>query len=143
MIPCGPIPPNPAELLLDPRLDELMKEVTKRFDVVIVDTAPAGLVSDAVTLGRFADCTLYIVRQGYTYRKQMLMIEEMYVQKKIPKISILLNDVSMAGGYYAGGYNGGYGYYGGGYGYGGDSGYFEDGKNSNTKSIIKRFLKWW
>ena len=144
VIPCGPIPPNPAELLLDPRLDELMKEVTNRFDVVIMDTAPVGLVSDAVTLGRFADCTLYIVRQDFTFRKQMLMIEELYIQKKIPKISILLNDVSMAGGYYSGGYNGGYGYYGGGYGYGGgDSGYFEDSRSSNMKSIVQRIMNWW
>jgi capsular exopolysaccharide synthesis family protein len=143
VIPCGPIPPNPAELLLDPRMDELMKEVTKRFEVVILDTAPIGLVSDAVTLGRFADCTLYIIRQGYTFRKQMLMIEELYVQKKIPKISLLLNDVTMAGGYYGGGYNGGYGYYGGSYGYGGNSGYFDDNKNSNKPSILDRIRNWW
>ncbi|HLI94421.1 MAG TPA: polysaccharide biosynthesis tyrosine autokinase, partial [Puia sp.] len=135
VIPCGPIPPNPSELLLDPRLDELMAEVHKRFDVIIMDTAPVGLVSDAVNLVRFADCTLYIVRQAYTFRRQINAIDELYTQKKLPKISLLLNDVKMEGGYY-GGYNGG-GYYGG-YGYGGDSGYFENERGMGNGSIFRR-----
>jgi tyrosine-protein kinase Etk/Wzc len=135
VIPCGPIPPNPSELLLDPRLDELMAEVQKRFDVVIMDTAPVGLVSDAINLGRFADCTMYIIRQAYTFRRQINAIDELYIQKKLPKISLLLNDVKSEGGYY-GGYSGG-GYYGG-YGYGGDSGYFEEEKGLDNSSILTR-----
>jgi len=135
VIPCGPIPPNPSELLLDPRLDELMAEVQKRFDVVIMDTAPVGLVSDAVNLGRFADCTLYIVRQSYTFRRQISAIDELYTQKKMPKISLLLNDVKIEGGYY-GGYSGS-GYYGG-YGYGTESGYFEDEKGPDNSSVFER-----
>lgn len=136
VIPCGPIPPNPSELLLDPRLDELMAEVQKRFDVVIMDTAPVGLVSDAVNLGRFADCTLYIIRQAYTFRRQIYAIDELYSEKKLPKISLLLNDVKIEGGYY-GGYNGSGGYYGG-YGYGTDSGYFEDEKGPDNTSVFTR-----
>jgi tyrosine-protein kinase Etk/Wzc len=135
VIPCGPIPPNPSELLLDPRLDELMAEVQKRFDVVIMDTAPVGLVSDAMNLGRFADCTLYIVRQTYTFRRQINAIDELYTQKKLPKISLLLNDVKVEGGYY-GGYSGGGGYYGG-YGYGTD-GYFEEEGGQDNSSIFTR-----
>lgn len=119
VIPCGPIPPNPAELLLDKRLTELMEEVKANFEVVIMDTAPVGLVSDAITLSKFADSTLYIIRQGYTFRKQLRFIDDIYTEKKLPALSILLNDVKMGGGYY-----GGYGYYGAGYGYG--SGYFEE-----------------
>ncbi|HVU57458.1 MAG TPA: polysaccharide biosynthesis tyrosine autokinase [Puia sp.] len=133
VIPCGPIPPNPAEILLDPRLDELMEEVTANFEVVIMDTAPIGLVSDAATLGRFADCTLYIVRQGQTYRKQVLFIDELYAQRKLPGLCLVINDVKPEGGYY--GYYGGgrYGYYSG-YGYGTGSGYFED-ENVKRKNI--------
>lgn len=141
VIPCGPIPPNPAELLLDPRLDELMKEVLKRFDIVIMDTAPVGLVSDAVNLARFADCTLYIVRQNYTFRKQLGMIEQLYTQRKLPNLSILLNDVKPQGGYYGGSY-GGYGYHRRGYGYGIESGYFEEEKAAKDSSVFKRFNKW-
>jgi len=143
VIPCGPIPPNPAELLLDPRLNELMEEVMKTFEVVIMDTAPVGLVSDAITLGKYADCTLYIIRQGHTFRKQLAMIEDLYVSKKLPSLSLLLNDVKVGGGYYGGYYGGGYGYYGG-YGYGHDSGYFEDEKRKSGKSnIFSPLVKLW
>jgi len=141
VIPCGPIPPNPSELLLDPRLDNLMEEVKKRFDVVIIDTAPVGLVSDAMNLSRFADCTLYIIRQAYTFRKQLPLIEELYIQNKLPKISVLINDVKAEGGYYGGPYRTGYGYYGG-YGYAGESGYFEEDR-VNGRSPVKRFKRWW
>ena len=139
VIPCGPIPPNPAELLLDPLLDELMKEVRSRFDVVIMDTAPVGLVSDAMNLGQYADCTLYIVRQGHTFRTQLHMVEELYVDNKLPKLALLLNDVTAEGGYY-GGY--GYGYYGG-YSYGMESGYFEVDKESQNSSIFSRIKRLW
>jgi tyrosine-protein kinase Etk/Wzc len=140
VIPCGPIPPNPAEILLDSRLDELMSEVKANFEVVIMDTAPVGLVSDALSIGRFADCTLYVIRQGYTFRKQLMIIDELYIGKKMPSLSILLNDVKSGSGYY-----GGYGYYGsGGYGYGNASGYFEEerGKGKN-KGIFKLLGDWW
>jgi tyrosine-protein kinase Etk/Wzc len=139
VIPCGPIPPNPAELLLDPKLEELMQKVREHFDVVIMDTAPVGLVSDAINLSRFADCTLYIIRQGYTFRKQVGMIEELYVNKKLPGLSLLLNDVKADGSYY-GGYYGGYGYYAG-YAYGSESGYFEEEKRSKRPSWLKKMFK--
>jgi hypothetical protein len=103
-------------------------------------------VSDAVTLGRYADCTMYIIRQGYTFRKQVALIDQLYIQQKLPKICLLLNDIKVDGGYY-GGYRGGYGYYGG-YGYGAESGYFEDEKEKEKdKSPIfgglRRLWKRW
>ncbi len=138
VIPCGPIPPNPSELLLDPRLDELMEKVKAQFDVVIMDTAPVGLVSDAVNLGRFADCTIYIIREGHTFRKQVSMIDQFYVQKKLPRLCLLLNDIKPQRSYY-GGYYGGYGYSGS-YGYGSESSYFEE-DTSAKKGGFFRWLK--
>jgi tyrosine-protein kinase Etk/Wzc len=132
VIPCGPVPPNPSELLLDSRLGDLMREVKENFEVVILDTAPVGLVSDAVNLGRFVDCTLYIVRQNHTFRKQLRFIEDLYTEHKLPSISIIINDIKAEGGYYTG-YYGGYGYAGYGYGYGYGSGYFEDESSKKTK----------
>ncbi len=143
VIPCGPIPPNPSELLLDKRLNDLMREAHEHFEVIIMDTAPVGLVSDAINLGRFADCTLYIVRQGFTFRKQLRFIEELYQEKKLPSISLLLNDVKAEGGYYSGYYGG---YYSG-YSYGFESGYFEaeptKRKNQSVVKQTKRWLKRW
>jgi capsular exopolysaccharide synthesis family protein len=138
VIPCGPIPPNPAELLLDDRLNDLMREVMENFEVVIMDTAPIGLVSDATALSRFADCTLYIVRQGQTFRKQLGFIQELYSSRKLPNLSLIINDVKVDGSGYGGYYGSAYGYYGG-YAYGAGSEYFEDERDN--KSGKKRF-KW-
>jgi tyrosine-protein kinase Etk/Wzc len=118
-ISCGPVPPNPSELLLDSRVAEMFEWLRANFDVIIIDTAPVGMVSDAMTLGKFADTTLYVVRQGYTYKKQVSLIDEFYHENRLPKISIVINDVKLKPGY---GYYG-YGRYGYGYGYGG--GYYE------------------
>jgi capsular exopolysaccharide synthesis family protein len=117
---CGPVPPNPAELLLDEKLNDLFTYLRKHFDVIVIDSAPVGMVSDAMTLSKFANATLYIVRQGYTLKKQIRLIEEFYQQNKLPKLALILNDVKLQAGY--GRY--GYGRYGYGYGYG--SNYFEE-----------------
>jgi len=141
VIPCGPIPPNPAELLLDPRLDELMKEVKEHFEVIIMDTAPVGLVSDATNLRKFADCTLYIVRQGHTFRNQVTMIDDLYINRKLPGLCLLLNDISDKSSYYGGGYYG-RGYYAG-YGYGAGSGYFEDDLDKRKDGFFKSVTQFW
>ena len=138
VIPCGPVPPNPAELLLDERLGELMEKLKQEYDVVIIDTAPVGLVSDAVMLGKYADASLYIVRHNYTFKKQLQLLNEIYVNHRLPKISLIINDIKTGGGYgrYYG--YGGYGY--NGYGYGNE--YFEEGNGSpNLKKKVTGFFK--
>ncbi len=143
VIPCGPIPPNPAELLLSPRLTGLIESAKENFEVVILDTAPIGLVSDAVALSQFADCTLYIVRSKHTPRRVLGLVNELYENKKLPSLSILLNDVRMNGGYY-GGYYGGYGYYG--YGYNKSSGYFAEDGTMGKKGLfawVRRAFSQW
>ena len=130
---CGPVPPNPSELLLDQRVEEMFTWLRNNFDMVIVDTAPVGMVSDAMTLGRFADCTLYLVRQGHTFKKQVSLIDDFYQAGKLPKISIVINDVKLKPGY---GYYG-YGRYGYGYGYGYGS-YYEEEHQPLTR--FERFI---
>lgn len=132
---CGPVPPNPSELLLDMKVNEMFEWLKEKFDVVIIDTAPVGMVSDAQTLSKFADCTLYLVRQGHTFKKQVTLIDEFYRDKKLPAVSIIINDVKMKPGY---GYYG-YGRYGYGYGYGYGSYYEEEHapKNFIDKAVEK------
>ncbi|HZG26330.1 MAG TPA: CpsD/CapB family tyrosine-protein kinase, partial [Chitinophagaceae bacterium] len=120
VIPCGLIPPNPAELLLDEKVKELFEYLRRSFDAVIVDSAPLGLVSDAFVLSAYVDATLYIMRQNYTIKKQLTLVNDLYKKEKLPRISILLNDVK--GGAAYGGYYGNYGY---GYSYGQSGEYFE------------------
>jgi tyrosine-protein kinase Etk/Wzc len=134
VIACGPIPPNPSELLLDPQLATLFDYLRQEFDVVIVDSAPIGMVSDAMSLSKFVDTSLYVVRQGYTFKKQITQIDEFHLSGKLPRVSLLLNDVRVRAGY---GYYG-YGRYG--YGYGHKSGYFDDEVKSNGK--MSKWFGW-
>ena len=138
---CGPVPPNPSELLLSPKVDEMFAWVKENFDVVMVDTAPVGMVSDAQTLSKYVDCTLYLVRQGHTFKKQVTLIDEFYKDNKLPSVSIIINDVKMKPGY---GYYG-YGRYGYGYGYGYGSYYEEEHppKNFAEKVIEKADPRKW
>lgn len=135
---CGPVPPNPGELLLDPRLNDVFSFLRKNFDVIVMDTAPVGMVSDAMTLGKYADATLYVVRQGFTYKKQIGLLDELHKEKKLPKVSVVLNDVKVRAGYGYYGY-GRYGY-GKGYGYGYGSGYFDDEKKPSFSERWFGFL---
>ncbi len=140
---CGAIPPNPAELLLEDKIEELFTYLKANFDVIVIDSAPVGLVTDSMTLSKYADATLYIVRHKYTMKKQIRLIDELFVTGKLPKLSIVINDVvGSTGGYY--GY-GGYGYgYGRTYGYG--YGYFDVSKRNRFKEAwqkIKGFLLFW
>lgn len=116
IISCGPVPPNPSELILDQRVKELFDEVKERFDHVVIDSAPVGLVSDGFELGAYADATAYIVRHNYSLKKQVQFIDEIYQGKRLPHMSLVINDLKLSGGY--GRY---YGYKG--YGYAGYYGY--------------------
>ncbi|SDC69748.1 GumC family protein [Niabella drilacis] len=120
VLPCGPIPPNPAELLLSRKTEQLFTQLRNKFDYVIIDTAPIGMVSDALTLAKYADCTIYVTRQAHTFKKQLNLVNDMYENKKMPNLSIVLNDTKMPTG---GGYYGNYGY---GYGEKHGSDYYQD-----------------
>lgn len=134
VIGCGPVPPNPSELLLDKQVEKLFTALRQRFDAIVIDTAPVGLVSDAFTLSIYADASLYIVRQGYTLKKQITMIEDLYLQKRLTNMGLVVNDIKTQGrykGYY--GYGSG-SYYGYGYGYGGE--YFQQSKKKEKSSLF-------
>ena len=143
VLPSGPIPPNPAELILLLQTEELFTRLKEDFDYVFIDTSPIGLVADAQLLYKFADLTLYIVRQGYTYKQQLNIPNELYVTGKMPRICIIVNDVVANRGFaYGYGYeeNYGYGYgYGTGYGYGYGYGNYGSGGGYYIDDNKKRF----
>jgi len=134
IIPCGPVPPNPAELLFSEKLAELIAKAREVYDVVVIDTAPVGLVSDANTLGKFADATLYIIRHNHTFKKQLRLLNDIYTDKRLPKVSIVVNDIEKGPGY---GYQYGYSYSNNSYGYGYGGGYFEE------EEVKEDFFKRW
>mgnify|MGYP000431879175 CR=1 FL=1 len=115
IIPSGTVAPNPAELLMDDRLDELMDELRTRYDYIIADNVPVGLVADAAIANRIADLTIFVVRAGRLDRRQLPDIEQLYENKQLKNMALVLNGVDPHRRCYGYGY--GYGY-GNGYGYG-------------------------
>ena len=73
----GPLPYNPAELIIGDAMGQLMEYVKANYDYVIMDSAPSGLVSDSFTLANFADAVLYVLRQRYTFKTQLTQVEEL------------------------------------------------------------------
>lgn len=126
ILPAGVIPPNPTELILNGRLEELLRHLKTMFDYVIIDTAPVGPVSDARLLAPFADATLYVMRHQVTPRLYLKKIDEIYKNKELGKLNLVFNGVKLNSVQ-------GHGY---GYGYG----YTEEArkkKNGRPKSFIK------
>ncbi|MEJ8800537.1 GumC family protein [Pontibacter sp. H249] len=109
VISSGPIPPDPTELMMSPKLTHLISELKASFDYIIIDTAPVGLVADAFSLSPLIDSTIYVVRQDYTYKKQIAIIDEIYRNKELSRPAIVLNDVRNKYGQKYG-YSYGYGY---------------------------------
>lgn len=107
VIPGGHIPPNPSELVSCDKTTALFKKLRKQFDIIIVDTPPVGLVSDARILMDMADCSLYIVREGVTVKEHLETTLNTLIEQNIGCLGLVLNDISSVPkgyGYYASGY---------------------------------------
>lgn len=107
-VPSGVIPPNPAELLQTPRLIEFLAYLEERFDVIVFDTPPMGLVSETIDLMRLFDINLYVVRQNYTVKDQLVMINDLFNNKQVKNVYGVFNGI-LNSGYHYEGYNYGYG----------------------------------
>lgn len=111
LIPAGPVPPNPAELLLSHRLEELMDYLRERYDYIFVDNVPVGVVADATITNRVADLTIFIIRVGMLDRRMLPEIEKLYQSGQLKNMSLVLNgSIVTRNGYGYGGYGYGYGY---------------------------------
>jgi len=106
LVSAGPIPPNPTELLTSKKLESLINHLKEEFDYVIIDCAPVGLVTDALLIEKFADITFYVVREGYTYKSQLGIINELKRNSGIKNLYLILNDIKTSqSGYSSYGYN--------------------------------------
>ncbi|GGG25183.1 GumC family protein [Pontibacter amylolyticus] len=125
----GPIPPNPAELMLLPKIGTLLDELKANFDFIILDSSPVGQVADTLALAPYIDSSLYIVRYNYTHKKQLQIIDDLYKSRKLKHPMIVLNDAKKGNSY-------GYSY---GYGYGYGNYYEEDSKGlgSRIRNLVK------
>ncbi len=121
-ITAGPVPPNPSELILTPRMDEMITYLKSRYDYVIVDNPPVGIVTDGMKSILMADYPVYLFKANYSKRMFIQNVNRLISESHIKNLSVVLNavdkeyssygyDKGYSYGYYYGGYSAGYGYY--------------------------------
>lgn len=136
VLPAGTPPPNPSELILSDRMSMMIRELSERYENIVIDTPPIGLVSDGFVLAQYADVLLYVVREGVTRKGHLEHVEELRKKGHLKSLAIVFNAMRQTGRAY--GYAGSYGY-GYGYGYGNDYGnYFEE---DDKKGWFNRFRR--
>ena len=109
----GPIPPNPAELIARNSLDIIINLLKERYDYIMIDTAPVGLVTDTLQIARVANASIYMCRADYTPKSSFNLINALANEKKFPNMAIVLNGIDMSKRKYSYYYGyGGYGKYG-------------------------------
>ncbi len=134
----GPVPPNPAELLGTTKMYDFLNYVKEKFEYVILDTPPIAIVTDALLLANFCDINIYVVRQNYTNKNALRVIDELYKNKNVAHLTILMNDVNFSSSFgYKYGYGHGYGY-GYSYGYNYKKSYFDKDSNSLFSRIKQK-----
>ena len=121
ILPGGTVPPNPTELLARGGLEKAIETLKANFDYVILDTAPVGMVTDTLLIGRVADLSVYVCRADYTHKAEFTLINELAENNKLPNLCIAVNGLDLNSRKY--GYYYGYGKYGKYYGYGKRYGY--------------------
>ncbi|QIU95503.1 GumC family protein [Bacteroides faecium] len=131
IIPGGTVPPNPTELLARDGLEKAVAILRKEFDYVILDTAPVGMVTDTLLIGRVADLSVYVCRADYTRKAEFTLVNEFASANKLPNLCTVINGLDLQKKKY--GYYYGYGKYGKYYGYGKRYGYgYGYGENKVT-----------
>jgi capsular exopolysaccharide synthesis family protein len=89
----GPLPNNPAELIMDDQFPLLIKHLRANYDYIIIDSPPMGIVSDPLIIARYTDLNILVIRQNYTPKEKLVDLDQMYQEEKIKNVGIILNDV--------------------------------------------------
>lgn len=139
ILPAGPVPPNPNELLMSDRMAEMFAYLREKYDYIIVDTSPIGMISDTFLITQFSDIQLYVTRASYSTKKSLTVLHNAVNSNRLPHAYILLNGVDMNSNTYIYRRYGHYGYdskrtYG--YGYGN-----VDKPNKHKKGLFHRHRK--
>ena len=108
-LPAGIMPPNPAELLMSKKLDELIEELKKAYDYIVIDNVPAQAVADAGIVNRVADLTIYVIREGRVDRRFLPELERLHQEQRFKNLCIIINDAHLEKKKYGYGYGYGYG----------------------------------
>lgn len=107
----GTIPPNPNELLKSKGVKDFFEEVQQKYDYIVIDTAPLGVISDTYELSQYVNFTLYVTRENVTHKSAIDFVNEQYLEKRLPNMYLVLNDVNLSSeNSYRYGYSRSYGY---------------------------------
>jgi capsular exopolysaccharide synthesis family protein len=137
-ITAGPVPPNPSELIISSRMVEILDQLKERYDVVVADNPPIGLVTDGIRIIKIADYPIYVFRENYSKRNFVQNVRKLISDNNISNLNIVLNavDIKKSGYGYSGVYDYDYGY---GYGYG--FGYYDEDIRRERFSLKEFFRK--
>lgn len=138
-ITAGPKPPNPAELVMGQRMQEVLSELKSRYDVIIIDNPPVGMVTDGIPMIRQADNPIYIFRADMSTKQSVQLVDRLINENNLDRLSVVLNCVDVERSKYGGSY--GYGY-GNGYGYGSNYGYgyYDEDRPQKTQNFFARMF---
>ena len=136
-ITAGPVPPNPSELVISSRMLEVINELKTKYDVIVIDNPPVGLVTDGIRVFKLADYPIYVFRENFSKRNFVQNVKKLMRDNNIKNLSVILNsvDIKRSGYGYSGVYDYDYGY---GYGYG--FGYYDEDIR-REKFSIKEFFR--
>ena len=137
-ITAGPVPPNPSELIISSRMVEILDQLKERYDVVVADNPPIGLVTDGIRIIKLADYPIYVFRENYSKRNFVQNVRKLVSDNNITNLNIVLNavDIKKSGYGYSGVYDYDYGY---GYGYG--FGYYDEDIRRERFSLKEFFRR--
>ena len=125
----GPAPPNPSELILSEDFNQMLESLKKEYDLIILDTPPVGIVSDALLAMKKADLPIYVIRADYSKREFVRNLNRLIEVNKFTNLAVILNSLKQ------------YGKSDYGYSYGYQSGYFEEPSPKKRKiSLITHLL---
>jgi Mrp family chromosome partitioning ATPase len=96
MLLAGPVPPNPTELLARENLSVVFDLLKEKYDYIVLDTAPIGLVSDTFQIGKYSDVSIMVIRSDYTPKASIPMFNNISAEKKLPNVCLVLNGVDMS-----------------------------------------------
>lgn len=141
-ITAGPIPPNPSELIISDKMQQLIKYLKTIYDIIVIDTPPVGIVTDGVPVIQNSDYPIYIIRSGFSKKVFIQNINKLIDESKVSKLSVVLNGMESTKAKYGYGYGNNYGYGYGSYGYGGYGyGYYEEDAKVKTSFLKSLFSK--
>jgi len=134
----GPVPPNPNELIASEKTKEMLQLLREKFDYIIIDTPPVGMVADALLLFNYSTVNIFVVRHNYSRKGMIKTIISTLKKRNIQNVNLVVNDLPVTRNKYGYGYGYGYGYnYNYGYGYG----YYQNAKRNIFSRFLSKFRK--